>query len=152
MPEISSEQPIYVLHQNKKRALFPKILSLLILGTIFYFGVLLNLRLLDLLGSEETTIKTVSLIIVGAIILLGIILSLIKSRRAYIFYQNRIMFGKKQVVYQQIINTVPTKNLSDKIFNTYSISLTKKFKIQNISQQIDLQSYVQQLIDYCKRR
>ena len=145
------EKPIYVLQQNKKRAIIPKILLLFVLGTIFYLGLLLNLRLLDLLGSEETTTKTVSLIILILIIILGVILTIVKANRSYIFYQNRIMFGKKQIFYQEISNTNLKINFIDKMFKTYSISLSKKFRLRNIPQELNLQSYLQQLVNYSKQ-
>ena len=149
--KMQPEKSIYVLQQNKKRAIIPKILLLVVLGIIFYLGLLLNLRLLDLLGSEETTTKTVSLIILIVIIILGIILTIVKANRSYIFYQNRIMFGKKQIFYQEISNTNLKINFMDKMFKTYSISLSKKFRLRNIPQELNLQSYLQQLVNYSKQ-
>ena len=146
------ENSIYVLQQNKKRAIIPKILLLVLLGIIFYLGLLLNLRLLDLLGSEETTTKTVSLIILIVIIILGIILTIVKANRSYIFYQNRIMFGKKQIFYQEISNTNLKMSFIDKMFKTYSIPLSKKFSLRNIPQELNLQSYLQQLVNYSRKR
>ena len=57
-----SEQPLYLLHQNVGRAMIPKFLSLVILGTIFYVGILLNISLLELTAAEETTIKSGALL------------------------------------------------------------------------------------------
>ena len=57
------EKPIYVLYQNKTRTIVPKFISFIILGVIFYVGILLNLALLALTGSEETVVKMVALVL-----------------------------------------------------------------------------------------
>lgn len=145
------EKPVYVLPQNKKRALIPKIILLVILGTIFYLGLLINLALLDLLGSEETTIKTVSLILISVIVILGILLSVRKANKNYLFYHDRVVFNKKETYYTQISNTSPKINIVDKTFNTYSIVLRKKMVLRNIEQEIDLQTYLQSLINYSRK-
>jgi len=150
MPEQpqQQEQPIYVLVQLKKRAIIPKIIILLILGIVFYFGVLLNVSLLELTGDEETTIKMVSLIVVIVVVLFGILLSILRAKKMYKFYRDRIMFGKKTIPLAQITNTAAKQNSFDKIFKTYSIKLSKKFKIKHISQEVQIQNYLQQLVSY----
>lgn len=145
------EQPQYILPQNKARAIIPKTVSLIILGIIFYFGILLNISLLKLTGSEETTIQTVSLIVILLAIILGITLSLLNARKKYFFYRNQIQFGKKKILYANITNTAAKQNLFDKIFKTKTIKLSKKFSLKNIPAEIDLQNYLQQLIAYSQK-
>ena len=80
------EQPIYVLAQSKKRAIIPKILTFLILGVIFYLGILLNVSLLELDARQETIFKTVPLIILIVVIVVGIFLTLKRAKKKYHFY------------------------------------------------------------------
>jgi len=145
------EQPVYRLQQVKKRALLPKIFSLLILGSLFYLGVLLNLSLVNVEAQQETAVKTVSLIIVLLLVGVGIVFSIRAAARPYLFYRNRIQFGKKEILYVNITNTAPGRNITDKVFKTYSINLGSRFLLRHIPAGIELQSYLQQLVEYAKR-
>ncbi|MBT6774317.1 hypothetical protein HOA91_03010 [Candidatus Woesearchaeota archaeon] len=144
------EQPIYVLPQNKKRALIPKIIIFIILGIIFYLGVLLNVSLLELSASTESIIKLITLILLLLIIVLGIYLTFHRANQPYKFYRNRIYFNKKEIYYTLIINTNPKQDFWDKLFKTYTISLSKKFFLRNIPQTIQINNYLNQLINYAK--
>ena len=66
------EKPAYILTQVKKRLLIPKIITFLVLGIVFYLGVLLNITLLNLSGSTETMAKLIALIVLLLIIAFGI--------------------------------------------------------------------------------
>lgn len=144
----SAEQPIYILPQSKKRALIPKIISLLILGGIFYLGVLLNISLLNLTANQEQGISLASLIILLLVIFLGIYLSLRRANKPYEFYKNRIAFNKKEIFYTKIINTAAKQDFLDKIFKTCSVNLGNNFHLRNISQQVQISDYLQKLINY----
>jgi len=145
------EQPIYILPQKTSRALIPKILSLLGLGVIFYLGILLNLSLLNLLAGEESVVKMIGLGVVLGIIVLGIYLGIHHAKLSFRFYNNRIMQGKKQIMYREIVNTKRTQNFIDKIFKTYSIDLGNNFQLKHISSEINIENYVQQLIQYTRQ-
>lgn len=145
------EQPVYTLHQSKPRTIIPKIITLLVLSFIFYLGVLLNISLLELRGNQETLLKTGTLIILIIIIIVGIFLSVRTAKRPYFFYKDRISFEKKQISYTDISNTSPHLDPIDKIFKTYSVNLGSKFFLRNIPQEIHLENYLQQLIQYAKR-
>lgn len=145
------ETPLYVLPQSKVRTLVPKISSLLVLGIIFYLGILLNIYLLELGAEQETLIKLISLILFIIIVVLGIIYSIYKAYQPYNFYRNRVTLGEEGIYYINITNTTPYKDPLDKLFHSYSIHLGNKFFLRHISEQIQLQNYLQQLIDYAKR-
>lgn len=145
------QQPIYQLAQDKKRALIPKIVILVVLGFIFYLGILINLSLLELRGSEESTIKIVTLIILLIIIIVGIILSYYHANFPYLFYRDRVVLHNKEILYTQIINTQPKKDILGKIFHTYSINLGQHFHLRHLPEEVQIQAYLQQLIDYAKR-
>jgi hypothetical protein len=144
------EQPVYVLSQNKKRVIIPRTITLLVLSAIFYLGILLNISLLDLNGKQETVVKTASLILLTIIILLGFFLALHRAKKKYKFYRKWISIGKKRINYSEITNTHPKQNITNKIFKTQSIHLNKKFIIKNIPCGINLQNYIEQMIEYAK--
>jgi hypothetical protein len=144
------EQPVYVLQQNKKRALIPKITTQIVLGFIFYLGVLLNISLLKLSASSETVIKLVALILLLLIVIVGIFLAFHQTSVPYRFYRNRIKLYKKEVLYVNIINTNPKIDFWDKLFKTYSIKISKDRYIRNIPQTVQISNYLQQLINYVR--
>jgi len=145
-----TEKPAYILPQVKKRLLIPKILTFLALGVIFYLGVLLNISLLSLSGNAETLTRLIALIVLILIIAIGFFYNLIKAKKKYFFYNNRITFQKKQIPLNTISNIEIKRNILDKIFKTYSLKLTPKFLIENIPANIPLQNYVQKLVNYAR--
>lgn len=145
------EQPLYSIYESKKRALIPKILSLLFLAFFFYLGVLVNISLLELDANQETMLKTGSMLLLAVLIIVGILLTYWKTRQPYLFYRNRIAHGKELLYYLNITNTTPQANFIDKIFKTYSIQLGKSFILRHLSESIPLGNYVQQLVEYAKR-
>ncbi len=145
------EKPLYILDQSFTRSLIPKIAILVLLGVIFYLGVLLNLSLLILEPDTELIIKITSVIILLVIVLLGIILASHHAKKPYFFYQNRIVFDRNEIYLTNILNILPKQNLLDKLFNTYHINLGGSFHLKHISQQVKLQEYLQQLMNYAKR-
>ena len=165
---LSSEQPLYILPQQKTRTIIPKLFAFLFLGIIFYFGVLLNISLLTLSLSTENTIKLISLIILSLVVILGIIFNIRKSKQKYFFYKNKITFRKKEILIPQITDIKSKQDFLDKIFKTYSLNLDRTcqepevlehtgvpkehpvFNIKNIPQQTQLRGYIQKLITYSR--
>ncbi len=148
--ELPPEQPIYVVYESKSRALLPKVISLVLLATVFYLGVLLNVSLLELDAQQETGLKSGALILLLLLIFLGVFLAVRKVRIPYNFYQNRISRGKEVIFYSNISNTSLHLDPLDRIFKTYSINLGKNFFLRNIPQEIQLSNYIQQLINYAR--
>ena len=147
---LPAEPPSYVLPQVKKRVMIPKIVSLLVLGLLFYLGVLLNLSLLQLTAEEESAVNLVTLIFLLLIIAVGIYLGYHQVTPPYRFYQNRIAIRKKEVFYSQIQTVRRKQNILDKLFKTYSLDLGNKNLLQNLSQEVQIENYLQQLINYSR--
>lgn len=145
-----SEQPLYVLHQKTSRAVIPKLVTLLLLSAIFYAGVLLNINLLELQPQQETTAQTGALLFLLIIITIGFIIALKRARRPYIFYHAKIIHGQKEILYSAILNTEPHYDFLGKMFKTYSMNLGSDFHLHHISQEIKIQDYIKQMIDYTK--
>ncbi|PIZ52507.1 hypothetical protein COY27_00145 [Candidatus Woesearchaeota archaeon CG_4_10_14_0_2_um_filter_33_13] len=145
------EQPIYVLPQSKSRALIPKIVILLVLGGIFYLGVLLNLSLLDLTSEVSDVANLTSLILLLCVIILGIFLAVRQAESSYKFYHNKITQGKRDIKYTAISNINPKQDFLDKLFKTYSINLGSNFFLRHLPQEVQISAYLQKLINYAKQ-
>jgi len=144
------QRVLYSVASKKSRVLIPKIFILLILGVVLYMGILLNVGLLALDGETETIVKSSSIFVVILIILVGILLNLKKAKTSYNFYQTSIANGKSNINYADIENVQVKRGLWDRMFGTYTLVLSKKFKIEGIPKKIDLQAYTQQMINYNK--
>ena len=144
------QKPTYSFKIKKSKLLIPKITSLILLITIFYLGILLNISLLKFKADTETSIKSASLMIIGLLILMGIMHNLKISKRSYNFYSDKIVWGKKEIKYFEINKIKEHKSISDKIFSTHSLELSQKFKIEHIPNSVNLKNYIQQMINYSK--
>ena len=144
------DQPIYTLPQEKKRIIIPKIASFLILGFIFYLGVLLNIYLLSLQDSTALLVKIISISLILVIIIIGMMIDIKKAGQEYLFYPQQIVFGKEIIRLSQITEIKAERTYLDKLFKAYSLSLNSSFAIKNIPQEIQLQDYLQKLIGYAK--
>ncbi|MBT5739823.1 hypothetical protein HOI26_01865, partial [Candidatus Woesearchaeota archaeon] len=89
--------------------------------------------------------------VVFAIVVLGVYLAIHHVRLSFKFYNNRIMQGKKKITYVEITNTKMKQNILDKIFKTYSIELGKNFYLRHIPTSINIENYLQQLIQYAQQ-
>jgi hypothetical protein len=142
------QKPIYILPQLKARVIIPKIVTFFALGVIFYLGILLNISLLDLSADQQTIAKLGSLAILVIVIVVGIIMAVSYAGTRYFFYPDRIVFNKKLIALHEISNTTPQRDFFDKIFKTYSINLGKHFIIKHISNKVQIEQYLKQLIAY----
>lgn len=151
-PPLVQEQPIYLLPQNKKRAIIPKIVSLLVLGVIFYLGVLLNLLLLELTLNQKSLIQLISISILSIIIIFGIYLAIHQANIPIKFYQTKIVINKKELYYTSILNIQTKKDFFDKFFKTYSLYLGNNFYLRNIPEEVQLENYLRQLMEYSRNK
>jgi hypothetical protein len=142
------EKPLYILPQLKKRAIIPKLFSLIILGTIFYLGVLLNLILLDLSEESIELVRLSSLISIFVLIVIGLLAAISRSRKKYYFYRDRITFNNNKIQYNLITNTNQKQNFLDKVFKTYSIQLNNKFSLKHIPKNLNMVEYVNSMVSY----
>ncbi len=152
MPDIPEQQPITLVKKSFPRAFIPKALTLLLLGGIFYGGVLLNLFLLELTSSQENAAKLGSLIFLATMIALGTALAISRAKKAYVFYADGILIYRQKFPYNTISNTSPQQNIWDKIFQTYSIALGNGGCLKYIPKSLETASYLQQMIAYARSR
>ncbi len=151
-PSVNLGQPLYVLPQNKKRTLIPKTLLLVVLGVIFYLGILLNVTLLNLTAEEDTMVKIIGLVVLTIIVGIGIFLDYHQASQPHTFYQDRLVVEKKEHFYHAIEKVERKQNFWDKLFKTYSVDLGEGIVLRNIPLTIPIEGYIQQLIAYAKRR
>ena len=144
------EQPLYIFHQKESRAVLPKILSLLFLSTIFYLGILVNISLLKLDGTQETAVKSISLLLLIVLTGIGTLLAVRHARHPYYFYRNRIVHNEK-VIYYQSIHPVRQEHFFDRFFKTYALNLGGNFFIRHIPGDVDLESYSKKMADYSRQ-
>ncbi|MBI4980907.1 hypothetical protein HZC30_05115 [Candidatus Woesearchaeota archaeon] len=145
-------QPVYVLPQSKKRTLIPKTLLLIVLGVIFYSGILLNIKLLSLTAEEDTMVKIIALGVLTIIVGIGIFLDYHQASQPHTFYQDRLMVEKKEHFYHAIEKVERQQNFWDKLFKTYSVDLGEGVVLRNISAAVPIEGYIQQLVAYAKGR
>ncbi len=147
---LPTQQPLYVLHQKTGRAVLPKLIILLVLGVIFYIGVLLNVNLLDLSASQETSIQIGTFAFLLLVIIIGVILAGKKAHVPYLFYNTKIIHGKKEIAYSAILNTQSHSDFLGKIFKTYSMNLGNDFHLRHIPQEVQIKEYIEQMMQYAK--
>jgi hypothetical protein len=148
---MAADGSLYQLDQKKSKAIVPKIIGLFLLGAIFYIGVLINVSLLRLTAKEETLGKLVGLFMVVAILILGIVLTFKHAKKQYLFFKDKIAFGKKDLPLSDVTNTTSKQNLWDKMFKTYHINAGHHFALRHISKETQVETYLQQLVAYAKR-
>ena len=144
-------KPAYELSQKLSKILIVKSVTLITLSIIFYVGILLIVSLLSLPANQETWIQFGALILLVLLIGAGIIIDYKKGKKRYLFYAHNVTFDKKSVAYNEISNTEPKEDFLDKTFKTYSIKLNEEITLKNISKELDMQTYLKQLIAYDKK-
>jgi len=148
---LPNEIPIYTLTQNKSRAIIPSAITLIVLGIIFYLGVLLNISLLRLATAKEDITRILALILLLFLITLGIFLSWHQAKQNSIFYRQFLILKKKEVFYANMLLGQSKQDIWDKLFKTYSLSLGRNVFLRNIPQEVDIANYLQQLVNYVQR-
>ncbi len=148
---LTTETPLYTLLQSRKRALMPKAVALIGLGIIFYLGILLNISFLQLNAAQETMVQLVALLVLLSIIILGVYQEHHQVKQPYNFYKEHLIIGKKEVDYHGIAEVARKQNWLDKWFKTYYLDLGNKQVLKNIPAEVDVESYLKQLVEYVKR-
>ncbi len=149
---VANQGVLYTLEVEKSRILVVKISTLVLLSIVFYLGVLINLGLLALDGSTETLVKTSALFLLLTLIVIGSLHNLSAVKHGYRFYEDKIRFAKRNVSYLSIEKVERKENLWDKLFRTHSLQLNKKFSIDGIPNEVNVQPYVEQMLQYSKAK
>jgi len=144
------ELPQYSARPKKARALIPEVLKLLVLGAVFYVGIILNLNLLSVSLSSSLNILISSGIVV--LVALQMLLSYLSlSKTSYDFYLDRIeITGKRprSAHYYDIAAPKIRKGTFDKIFGTGSILLAPKMGLDYLEKPDAVLSYLQGMVSY----
>lgn len=143
---------LYQIALSKKRILIPKTITLIVLSGLFYAAILVNISLLELDADVEGIAKFAGLGIVALLFLLGVILNISKAKHGIKFYNDHLEIGHQKVQYLTLTNIETKQSLLDKVFKTYTLKIDKKHEVSGISQTVDVQQYLQQLINYAKQQ
>ena len=146
---VIEEQPLYELPQSKARAVFPQTLVLLLLSSIFYAGILINLSLIELSKKNQQIAQAGAILFLFLAILIGFFLAMQKANAHYCFYRTQFLFQKKSILYASITDITSKQDPLDKLFRTYTLQLNN-FRIRNIPQSIPIHNYLQQLVNSVK--
>ena len=143
-----SEQPTYILPQSKARAVFPQAVVLLILSSIFYLGILVNISLLELSKEKQQIAQAGTLVLLFCVILIGFLLAAKKAQAKYYFYTSRLVFQKKNIPYTAInlLSIKIKRDPFDKLFKTYTLEFNC-FRMKNIPHNLQIKNYLEQLVN-----
>ena len=142
------EIPLYSIKEDVKSVVISQMIKVILLSLVFYGGVIINLKLLEI---ESSAANFLTIIVLVILIVLQTVLAYIKSsRKKYVFYSDKITKLKgtnvvKEIAYNQIRNVSISRNLFNKIFKTSTINIGS-LKIQNIKNYNQIYNYIIQLI------
>jgi len=142
------ELPQYSAKPSVSRILFPQFFKLAALCLLFYFGVWVNFFLI---GADFPFWITVLLAAV-LVVLFFAQLAITKSRANryhYDFFSNRIEFygdRLKSIMFSDIEEIKLSRNVFDSISGTGTVIIAKSFKISDVSNYLEIQNYLNQLI------
>lgn len=144
------ELPLYTLNLSLPRVLIPKSISLIMLGGLLYFGVWLNLLILNIIIPGIYHVYIAVFIVI--LVLLQAILNYLKySNYKYLFFKDKIIYeGKTELIinYRDVQNLAFSKDFFDNIFNTGTIIMSPVHKIQYVANTNQMYFYVQKLLQY----
>ncbi|HII71733.1 TPA: hypothetical protein HA265_03180 [Candidatus Woesearchaeota archaeon] len=144
------ELPQYTLHPTIKRMVLPRAIGLLAMAPVFYLGIYINAKLLNIQIPVIVTVLIVAVLLV-MISVQGILYYVQFQKYKYMFFTNRVDYeGKKPAtfLYANFTEAKLKQNLFDKIFNTGSIILNKEFSLGPISNVTQIKTYLEQLVQY----
>jgi hypothetical protein len=148
---LPEETPVYTLYPKKSRVIIPKIVVLVVLGVIFYLGILLNLQLLDLTATEEMATKIASLILILFLVFLGTYLAFRQAHQPYQFYRKGLVLGRRNVSYLEVALSASKRDWLDRIFHTYSLNLGSGNYLRHLPQSLLLENYLRQWQEYAQK-
>lgn len=144
---MNGEQPQYMLKQDLKRVIIPKIFQLIGLGAVFYFAIWLNMFLLEVEDSTKLYVTIGSVAILVIAIILEIILFVQKiNKNPYIFYSARVEYKGKAISYVNVEHVSFRQNFLDKMFSTGTIVMHPGFMIEKVPNLNEIYFYIQKLI------
>lgn len=133
----------YQISSNSARIIVPKLLQLLGLGALFYIGVWLNLFLLKVEAVVLISIISISIILV--LVIIQAVLSLKKTKKTYLFFNDRVQTDQQFIHYANIQNMEIKQTFADKVFKTATLMISPGFKMRYISNYKQIYDYIRKL-------
>ena len=142
------ELPQYSVQPGIGRILIQQFFKLIILCALFYGGVWVNFFLL---GADFPLWITITVIAILAVLLVAqmFITKFRAGKYHYDFFQNRVEFyGEKlkSVLFSNVRSVKTSRNIFDILAGTATIALSKDFKISGLKNYLEIQNYLNQLI------
>lgn len=146
-------QQLYVLKQSTIRILFSQFLKTFMLCLVFYAGIILNFKLLNI--KTEFYLHLLAVLILLALLLTQLFMTKKRlSTMMYEFYPDRIELVNKKpktITFNSITTTTLKKNLLDTLFKTGTIVIKPDFKIEAVPYPEQVSAYIQKLIRYTRQ-
>lgn len=143
------ENPQYTARTDIRRLLIAQFLKVVGLCVLFYTGIVINLKLLDIEVSSLLNILIV--VIVIGLLAAQLVLTYSNSlKRQYLFYTDRIEYaGKKpKTIYFKDVTDISSKrDFLDKVIGTGTIVLEPGFKISSIDKADQTMYYAEKLVE-----
>lgn len=154
--KLAMELPRLTLKTNTLRFVFPRALGLLILCSVFYMLLIINLKFL--FEEVEQIYFYISLVFILIIWIAGIAIEYIKAHNwQYNFYNDRVEFqtssahAKEFILYNEITDVALKQNIFDSLFGTATIILKPSFEIRFIKYTNNTYFYVQKLVERSRK-
>lgn len=140
--------PLYSVRPNVVRVLVPKVFWLIGLAVLLYFGVWLNLFVMDVVIPSYINFLVVAVIFV--FVLVEVLLTYLQvSGCKYYFFAGRLEFrGRKPKTldFRYVTGMFVSKNFFDRLLGTGTIRVEPGFVIGSISNCDKVFVYLQQLV------
>lgn len=150
------ELPRLTIKPNITRFVFPRALSLLVLCSMFYVLLVINLKFL--FKDVEQIYFYLSLIFILIIWVAGVSIEYIKAYNwQYHFFDDRVEFrttithAEEFILYNEITEVALKQNIFDRLFNTATIILKPSFEIKFIKYTNNIYFYVQKLVERSRK-
>jgi len=126
-------------------------LCLLLLSAFFYVGVFFNAKIIFNITIPLAINLLISLTLLVLIVIQIILYNVRFGKYKFLFYTNRIEFEAKKThtfYFNDYKDLKVKQNIFDKMFNTGTLILTKKFRIGPVKNSIQMKDYLLRLIKY----
>ena len=150
------EIPRLTLKPSILRFVFPRALGLLVLCSIFYILLLVNLYFI--FKEIEILYYYIALIFIILLYLFGVVIEYIKANNwSYLFFNDRVEFHTKHnhrqdfILYNEVTEITMKQNIFDKIFNTATFILKPSFEVRFIKYSNNTYFYVQKLVERSRK-
>lgn len=146
------EAPEYIIRPSIGRILVPKVLITLVLAIIFYFGILLNVMLLEIQMPAMVTTLILSVMFL-LVIIQGLLSYLQTAKIQYFVFRNRIQSNEikaQYIMFNAVQSIKDNTNIFDKMFGTGTLVLEPGVTLTGIPNFQQTSAYIRQMIQYSR--